>query len=627
MASLMRPAALPISITPPPKCFSYIRFSTPEQSQGDSLRRQLEYATAFADKRGLRLDDTLSLRDLGLSGFRGDNRTKGALGQFLKYVAEGRIAKGSFLVVESLDRLSRQEILSALNLFSEIIQSGITIVTAIDGQEYTESSVNSNPMQLMLSLVSMTTAHEESAKKSKRIGKAWEGKREKALNGERKLTARAPRWLVLSEDKKQFKVISERAKIIEQIFDLKLGGVSKTAITKILNQQQVWIAGNGRGWHHSYIQAILSNRAVIGQFQPSKILVMDGRRVRVPVGDAIADYFPRIISDEVFYGVQKQIENNRRLVGNGGGKNGKCSNLLSYIAKCGYCGAPMTFVDNGWAKFKSKYKYLICDNARRGRGCKYGSVHYEEVERLVLEYCKGLTARDLFPDGNKTADEIDLLKSTLLATEAKISEAESQIENLTDAITSTGDKRVREILDAKLRKVLDGRETLESEKHTLQRKIDSLAHLLDKVQITVDDLNVLFDLMNKAEAEERSLVRMKLRNELRSLIERIDIFPYGIPLRSEEQITEDLEAIFESFPDLRHAEETHRLEEELRGRIDNKDYRVYGVTFKGGSRRTLMPAREHPLVTDIDVENQVSRHFFERDGKRQMVAWRAANWG
>ncbi len=72
---------------------------------------------------------------------------------------------------------------------------------------------------------------------------------------------------------------------------------------------------------------------------------------------------------------------------------------------------------------------------------------------------------------------------------------------------------------------------------------------------------------------------------------------------------------------MRHAEETHRPEEELRGRIDNKDYRVYGVTFKGASRRTLMPAREHPFVKDIEVENQVSRHFFERDGKRQMAAW------
>ncbi|MGO9016921.1 MAG: hypothetical protein ACLQVJ_01075 [Syntrophobacteraceae bacterium] len=58
----------------------------------------------------------------------------------------------------------------------------------------------------------------------------------------------------------------------------------------------------------------------------------------------------------------------------------------------------------------------------------------------------------------------------------------------------------------------------------------------------------------------------------------------------------------------------------MRGRIDNKDHRVYGVTFKGGSGRTLMPARQYPLVLDIDVEDQIARHFFERDGKRRMTA-------
>jgi DNA invertase Pin-like site-specific DNA recombinase len=621
----MRPAALPISITPPQKCYSYCRFSTPEQSQGDSLRRQLEYADAFAHKRGLLLDNTLALQDLGLSGFHGVNRTKGALGQFLRHVAAGRIAPGSILIVESLDRLSRQEILTALNLFTEIIQSGITIVTVIDNMEYTEASINANPMQLMLSLVSMTTAHEESAKKSKRIGKAWEGKREKALSGERKLTARAPGWLLLSDDKQRFEVIPERAKIIEQIFDLKLAGISKTAITKILNHQSEWIAGkkgNERGWHAAYIQAILSNRAVIGEYQPRKISIMDGRRVRVAVGEAIADYFPRIIPDEVFYGVQKQIANNRRLVGNGGGKNGKCSNLLSYIAKCGYCGAPMTFVDNGAPRGKETYKYLVCDNARRGRGCKYGSVRYDEVEHLVLEYCKGLRARDLFPDANKTTDEIESLKSALVATEGKISVAESQIENLTDTVASTSDKRVRVILDGKLSVVLDSKENLEGQKAALQEKIDALANLLDKVQMTVDDLNGLFYMLDNVEGEERSLIRMKLRNELRNLIERIRVFPFGPIIWSEEKIKEDLEAICASFPDLRCAEETRRLEEELRGRIDNKNCRIYAIQFKGGSLRSLMPARSYTLVTDIDVENQITRHYFERDGKIEMAVWK-----
>ena len=48
-----------------PRCYSYIRFSTSEQLKGDSLRRQLELTREYADKHGLVLDESLSMRDLG----------------------------------------------------------------------------------------------------------------------------------------------------------------------------------------------------------------------------------------------------------------------------------------------------------------------------------------------------------------------------------------------------------------------------------------------------------------------------------------------------------------------------------------------------------------------------------
>ena len=49
------------------RAYSYIRFSTPEQLKGDSLRRQLETSRAYAEKHGLLLDD--SLRDIGIAAF------------------------------------------------------------------------------------------------------------------------------------------------------------------------------------------------------------------------------------------------------------------------------------------------------------------------------------------------------------------------------------------------------------------------------------------------------------------------------------------------------------------------------------------------------------------------------
>ncbi len=85
------------------KAYSYIRFSTPAQAEGDSLRRQTEKAAAFAREHGLELDEELTFEDLGLSAYKGKNRTEGALGKFIIEVDGGRIPKGSYLLVESLD--------------------------------------------------------------------------------------------------------------------------------------------------------------------------------------------------------------------------------------------------------------------------------------------------------------------------------------------------------------------------------------------------------------------------------------------------------------------------------------------------------------------------------------------
>ena len=57
-----------------PRAYSYIRFSTPEQMKGDSLRRQTEAAEKYAAINGLDLDDELTFRDLGVSAYTGGKR-------------------------------------------------------------------------------------------------------------------------------------------------------------------------------------------------------------------------------------------------------------------------------------------------------------------------------------------------------------------------------------------------------------------------------------------------------------------------------------------------------------------------------------------------------------------------
>jgi DNA invertase Pin-like site-specific DNA recombinase len=92
-----------------PKAYSYTRFSTPEQARGDSSTRQALAARRWAEGRGVELDAELTFRDEGVTAYDGSNVERGALGAFLKAVYCGDVAKGSWLLVESLDRISRQK--------------------------------------------------------------------------------------------------------------------------------------------------------------------------------------------------------------------------------------------------------------------------------------------------------------------------------------------------------------------------------------------------------------------------------------------------------------------------------------------------------------------------------------
>ena len=107
-----------------PTAYSYIRFSHPSQLEGDSLRRQLERAADYCRRQNLALDDKLSLRDFGVSAFKGKNAAVGNFRTFLDAVKGGDVAPGDVLVVESFDRISRQGIDEGYDLIKGIPRQG-----------------------------------------------------------------------------------------------------------------------------------------------------------------------------------------------------------------------------------------------------------------------------------------------------------------------------------------------------------------------------------------------------------------------------------------------------------------------------------------------------------------------
>src|SRR5512146_390854 len=213
-----------------PRAYSYVRMSTDAQLKGDSLRRQLQLSLEYAARQGWELAEQDQLRDIGISAFSGANVSDGALGQFLEAIRKEKVQAGSVLIVESLDRLSRQEVIKSLGLFIGILEAGVNIVTLADGRTYTSSS---DFADLTFSRAVMSRAHDESQTKSHRVSAAWSDKR-RNINA-RKLTTKCPSWLSLSPDENRFEVLPDRVRVLTRIFEESAAGIGSYSIARRLN--------------------------------------------------------------------------------------------------------------------------------------------------------------------------------------------------------------------------------------------------------------------------------------------------------------------------------------------------------------------------------------------------------
>ena len=84
---------------------SYKRFSSGRQAKGNSIARQSDLEEKYAATHGLRIMDTYT--DAGVGGYHGANADIGALRRLLDAARAGDFKRGTPLLVESLDRLSR----------------------------------------------------------------------------------------------------------------------------------------------------------------------------------------------------------------------------------------------------------------------------------------------------------------------------------------------------------------------------------------------------------------------------------------------------------------------------------------------------------------------------------------
>jgi DNA invertase Pin-like site-specific DNA recombinase len=416
-----------------PLAYSYRRFSHRKQEEGHSLKRQLAIAVDYCQKHDLRLvdDAEYSFLDTAKSAYHGKNVSDtGELKRFYDLVEAKAIPKGSYLIVESLDRLSRQHPREALPRFMDLLNADINIVSVNDGRVYTKEF---NQLDLIVSIMEMSRAHSESAHKSTRVGLAWRDKQEDARSG-KPLGATKPAWLEAiyrEEDKDNpkkkpthYTINEEKAEIVRNIFQMAIDGHGREVIARKLNEAGI-PSFKGRTWGGSSVAQIIKSQTTIGIYQP-----MSGKgKERKPVGDPILNLYPSIIEESTYYAANEAIrERFRGRVT----KQGDWMNLWQKIAKCSFCGSALHVASKG----KQNRKYYQCREARKGK-CEGKAVRLDRSEEVFKRLLAKVNSLSLVQSNAHT------LSAQLQEVEGRIAEQQTAVSKHLDFLRTNQSRAIQ----------------------------------------------------------------------------------------------------------------------------------------------------------------------------------------
>ncbi len=353
------------------KAFSYQRFSSEKQKQGDSITRQSEAVKEWLKRNPTYiLDESITFKDEARSAFKGEHLSEGGkLGLFLRMVDDGKIPKDSALIVESFDRLSRLPITEANELFSGIIRRGITVVFTNPERVLNKELIDSNPFSLIELLIVGIRSNEESQTKSRRVKAAVERRKEQTKGG-KKLKSLCPPWLECQRG--EYRPIEERVNVVSRIFELYLQGFGCYVIARKLNAERVPTFGRGNTkstkglsahWYVQIIKRLLSDKRLMGHCSFNDC----------------SDYYPKVINEELFYRAQSR----QRRPTLPGRKNKAPLNLFRGLTRCGICGGAVTRADK--ERFGYLHQYFCCENGRTGKGCRYITFKNQWLECTFFE--------------------------------------------------------------------------------------------------------------------------------------------------------------------------------------------------------------------------------------------------
>lgn len=279
--------------------YFYVRWSSDEQTSGDSEKRQRQALQAYATRHGFSTIDTII--DAGVSAFRGDNVRLGRLGKLITAVEKGK-RPAHPLLVENQDRLTRLPVDEALELIRRINKAGMELHIADSGKIYGKGKTD-----LGAEVTKLVDAHMNNGKsdRAKDFSDSWWRDVVKEIKEGECMNARLPAWLTAPKRGKHgpaqtIRVDETRVRLIKRLFKMSLKGAGCQKIAVTLDREGIPPWSGVKTWSEAYINKLLGDRRLLGEHQRTT-LDDNGRRVKA---ELLANYYPPVLDSGLFARVQ-----------------------------------------------------------------------------------------------------------------------------------------------------------------------------------------------------------------------------------------------------------------------------------------------------------------------------------
>lgn len=472
----------------------YVRVSTTSQAEeGYSIDEQIAKLKSYCDIKDWTLYKVY--RD---AGFSGSNIKRPGLQSL---IADAKNKHFDTVLVYKLDRLSRSQ-KDTLYLIEEVfIKQDISFFSL---QENFDTSTAFGKAMIGL-LAVFAQLEREQIKERMQLGKLGRAKAGKSM-----MWARTSYGYIYNKETSNVIINPAEAEIVKIIYTEYLAGRSITKLKDYLNEQG--LNTKTRPWYYRAIHMILSNPVYAGYNQYMGQLFK-------------GDHQP-IISKEDYDRTQEELKRRQIKAAemNNNPRPFRAKYMLSGLARCGYCGAPLRIEMTAKRKTDGgrTYRYSCMNRTAKrtigptvynnGKKCESGLYYREDLEKYVLNEVAKLQhdpeAIETLIEPSKTTVNEQELKSRLNVLDTKISRLNDlYLNNLTSLEElkekTAGILREKSILEKQL---------TESPTLRLKNEKEKINRIQDKADI-------------------RSLPYNDQATIVRSLIQKVDVTAEAIKIR------------------------------------------------------------------------------------------------